>query len=321
MQIITVTLNPAIDKTVYLDKMNRGGCNRIKKSVIDAGGKGINVSKTLLALGEPSTAVAFAGGKSGRMLEEMTKELGLHTDFVWVAEDTRTNLKMVEEDGTVTEVNEPGPLIDSKEMEELLHRLEQYASKEALFVLSGSIPQGVPADIYGTIIKQVRKKGAKVILDSSGEALAYGIEAGPDWVKPNREELEHYFQKQDLTAEQIAEAGRRLLEKQIGAVVISMGKEGALFLDGLTSLWGRGLQIPVHSTVGAGDAMTAALAYGLVRGLSLKETAKWAVAASAGAVMTYGTKPASQEEVEKLRKRVQIEACFHREKTAKNCVL
>lgn len=141
MKIITVTLNPAIDKTVYLPVLKKGGCNRILKENLDAGGKGINVSKTLQALGSQSKAVTFTGGSAGQRLKQMLEEAGLLAEYIPVEGETRTNLKIVEENGAVTEVNEPGPEICARDLEKMLTCLERYADEDTLFVLSGSIQE------------------------------------------------------------------------------------------------------------------------------------------------------------------------------------
>lgn len=142
--IVTVTMNPAIDKTVDITRLEKGDLNRIKRVEMDAGGKGVNVSKTIRALGGDSIATGFIGGNSGIIIKNVLSELGITTDFVMVEGETRTNLKVVEEKGDVTELNEPGPQVSAGQLEELICRLEGYAAKDTLFVLAGSIPAGVP---------------------------------------------------------------------------------------------------------------------------------------------------------------------------------
>ncbi len=159
--IVTVTMNPAIDKTVDIGKFEHGGLNRIKNVEIDAGGKGINVSKTIKELGGETIATGFIGGTTGQLIENVLNEMGIKNDFVKIESPTRTNTKLVEEGGIVTELNEPGPVITEEAMEELLTKLEGYASEETLFVLAGSVPASVDKGIYGKISDAVHKKGAK----------------------------------------------------------------------------------------------------------------------------------------------------------------
>ena len=146
--IVTVTMNPAIDKTVDIEALERGGLNRIQKVEYDAGGKGINVSKTIRELGGKSIAAGFLGGNAGRTIEAVLQEKGIQSDFIWVDGETRTNTKVFEKTGEVTELNEPGPHISKEQMEQLIQKLEGYADDQTLFILAGSIPNGVDKGIY-----------------------------------------------------------------------------------------------------------------------------------------------------------------------------
>ena len=190
--IITVTMNPAIDKTVDIEKLQPGGLNRIQRVEYDAGGKGINVSKTIRELGGSSIAAGFLGGNAGRTIETVLQEKGIQHDFIWVDGETRTNTKVYEKTGEVTELNEPGPQITGEAVEQLLQKLEGYADEKALFILAGSIPNGVDKNIYAEITKRVHARGARVLMDADGELFRNALKAGPDIIKPNRVELEEY---------------------------------------------------------------------------------------------------------------------------------
>lgn len=305
--IITVTMNPAIDKTVDLDQMIHGGLNRLKNVIMDAGGKGINVSKTIKALGGETVATGFIGGSGGVLIRKVLQEQGIKADFVEIKNEVRTNLKVVEADGNVTEFNEPGPAVSEEELELLTQKLLGYANEQALFVLAGSIPNGIGRNIYMTLTKQLREKGAKVFVDADGELFINSLEAAPDIIKPNRHELEEYFHKDYRVDEtELITMGQKLLEKGIGMIAISLGQMGALFLTGDKVLRCPGLKVEAHSTVGAGDAMVAALSFSLNQGLPLEECVKLGLATSAGAVTTKGTKPPSRELVDELLKKVEV---------------
>lgn len=305
--IVTVTMNPAIDKTVDIEKMEHGGLNRIQHVELDAGGKGINVSKTIKALGGTSVAAGFLGGKAGETIEGVLKEYGIKTDFVYVDGETRTNLKVVEKNGEVTELNEPGPEVTEEQVELLLKKLEQYANEDTLFVLAGSIPKGVDKNIYKVITERVHEKGAKVLMDADGELFVHALEAAPDMVKPNRVELEAYFKLDYLASEEeLAAMGKKLLENGSELVAISLGKMGAMFLTEGKRIRCPGLTVKAHSTVGAGDAMVAALAYSWDEKMELEDRIRLGMATSAGAVTTVGTKPPAREVVDELAKRVEI---------------
>ena len=306
--IITVSMNPAIDKTVEVSRLLPGGLNRILKVEYDAGGKGINVSKTIRELVGESIATGFLGGNAGKTIENVLNERNIQNDFIWVDGETRTNTKVFEENGEVTELNEPGPIIGEEQMKKLMNKLEEYADENALFILAGSIPNGVDKHIYAKIIRLVHTKGAKVLLDADGELFRNSLAAGPDMIKPNRVELEEYagidYRASD---EEILQMARDLLAKGMKTVAVSMGKSGAMIVREGFEVRCPALSVKAHSTVGAGDAMVAALAYSWDQNLDDEETVRLCMAASAGAVTTIGTKPPTKELVDELKKQVILE--------------
>ncbi len=305
--IITVTLNPAIDKTVELNKLVQGGLNRLTNVISDVGGKGINVSKTIKALGGETIATGFLGGSTGNLITKALKEQGIPADFVEMKNEIRTNLKVVEPDGQVTELNEPGPIVAKEELDTLTKKLLAYATNETLFVLAGSIPGGIPMNSYQTLTQQLKEKGARVFVDADGELFAHSLKAKPDMIKPNRHELELYFHKDyRVGEEELIEMGRELVHQGISMAAISLGQGGAFFFTKEKLLKCPGLKVEVHSTVGAGDAMVAALAYGFDLGLELEACIKLGLATSAGAVTTTGTKPPGRELVDALTKQVEV---------------
>ena len=339
--IITVTMNPAIDRTISIPALVRGGLNRISHIEQDAGGKGINVSKTIRALGGSSIAVGFIAGNAGEMIERTLKHSGIETDFIRISGETRTNTKVAEPDGTVTELNEPGPEITRQDLALLIRKLESYAGPDTLFVLAGSTPSGAPPTIYQTITEKMHALGASVLPDCDGALFAHTLKARPDIIKPNRFELETYFSAESgSTAEslfsavtnpyssgrnsdvrnadikntdiknidmRLLEMGRCLLHQGIRYAAISLGQDGALFLGPDECYRSTALSVDVRSTVGAGDAMVSALALGWERKLPFRDCAALAMAASAGAVTTPGTKPPSQAIVNELLGQVQLE--------------
>lgn len=306
--IITVTMNPAIDKTVEIDQLLPGGLNRIRKVEYDAGGKGINVSKTIRELGGTSIATGFLGGNAGQTIQSVLGKKEIGNDFIQVDGETRTNTKVFEKNGAVTELNEPGPVISEDQIHALLQKLEDYADDHTLFVLAGSIPAGVDRNIYAEITRLVHKKGAKVLLDADGELFRNSLEAVPDIIKPNRVELEEYagFDYR-ASQEELLNLARKIRQKGIGTVAVSMGKSGAMLVKDGYEVRCPALSVKAHSTVGAGDAMVAALAYSWDQGLDDDALTRLCIAASAGAVTTIGTKPPTRELVDQLAEQVIIE--------------
>lgn len=306
--IVTVTMNPAIDKTIEIDRLNRGNLNRIEKIEYDAGGKGINVSKTIHELGGESIATGFLGGNAGRVIEEVLDSRGIKHDFVWVDGETRTNTKVCEQDGTVTELNEKGPEITPEQLTNLLEKLDDLAADNVLFILAGSIPGNMEKDIYARIIERVHKKGAKVLLDADGELFRKGLEQKPDMIKPNQWEIEELQGfSHGVSDKELINTAKKMQTDGIDTVVISLGKNGALFVCGNYVEKGMPLKVDVHSTVGAGDAMVAAMAYSFEKKMEPRETARLCMAVSAGAVMTVGTKPPEKQLVKQLMKQVILE--------------
>ena len=178
--IITVTMNPAIDKTVEVDKFQPYALNRIRRIEYDAGGKGINVSKTIHALGGESLAMGFLGGNTGKTIENVLNARNIRHDFIYVDGDTRTNTKIFDCVGGVTELNEPGPAITEKQIEALIQKICTYTDNETLVVLAGSVPGGVRKTVYAEIAECVHKKGGKVLLDADGELFRLALKAVPD---------------------------------------------------------------------------------------------------------------------------------------------
>lgn len=327
-KIITVTLNPAVDRTVFVQRLCPGGLNRVKHVVEDAGGKGINVARTLQALGGTCLATGLLARQgSGRILESLERA-GLEHDFILTPGMVRTNTKLAEEDGRVTELNETGPVTAPEEMEALEKKLCSYAEEQVLFVFAGSAPPGVDGTIYERLIRAVHQRGAKALLDADGVLFANAMKAVPDIVKPNLAELLEYFAASGQEEEQIRKFGRKLLEQGVGTAIISCGADGALFFFAGNKQPAAGaadrngeerlqqeknnlvirhpaLPVKVCSTVGAGDAMTAAYCYCAWKGMDYEETARFCMAVSAAAVSTEGTKPPERGAVEKLWRNLQ----------------
>ena len=306
--IVTVTMNPAMDKTASVGVLIPGGLNRLENVVLDAGGKGINVSKMICALGGDSFATGFLGGGSGNEIERLLKKQGINTDFVTTANPTRTNLKVLSEAFGITEFNEPGAAVSAAELDELKKKLASYASPETIFVFAGSLPPGMDTDITASLIAMVKENGASVFLDADGEAFRAALSAKPDFIKPNKFELAQYFGKDsDISLSECRELCRRLVAQGVTTVVLSMGAEGAMFVTVDETLFAPGIAVQARSTVGAGDSMVGAFVYAFRQGLEFKECAALAVAASAGAVITEGTKPPDRETVDELLKRVRFD--------------
>lgn len=305
--IYTVTLNPALDKTVEIPGMALDTVNRITEMRTDPGGKGINVSKVIAKLGGESRAVGILGGESGRTLEKLLEGEPFATRFRFVEGQTRTNLKIIDREGhTNTDINEPGLTVTDVDLDALLHELLAELRPGDIVVLAGSLPKGAPQDTYRSWTAACKKAGARIFLDADGALLAEGIKAAPYLIKPNDDELSRLAGKKLETLEELTAEGRRLLERGIERVVISLGGRGALYLRKGSTIYAEGLRVPVGSTVGAGDSVVAALAYAEAQGLSEEEAVRLSTAAGAANVMCSGTQAAEREAVEALLPKVRF---------------
>lgn len=307
--IYTVTLNPALDKTVEIPGMALDTVNRITAMRTDPGGKGINVSKVIAKLGGTSVALALLGGGTGRAIADALEEMGLRCELQFVEGETRTNLKVVDPvNHTNTDLNEPGISVTPAVLDGLLDRLIGLLQPGDLVVLSGSLPKGAPGDTYYTWVARCKEAGAKVFLDADGALLAEGLRAAPDLVKPNNDELSRLVGHPLETVEELAGAAGALLADGIQKVVVSMGGKGALYVTQETVLYAEGLKVPVGSTVGAGDSVVAALAVAETQGLSLEDTVRLSTATGAANVMCSGSQAAERSVIEELMPQV----VFHR---------
>ena len=264
--ILTVCLNPAVDKTCTIDNLHVGEVNRLQSAVSVAGGKGVNVAKVLRAFSLPVAIVGFLGGMGGKIIEEALEKLGVEDYCTRIESETRTNVNILATEGKVTEILEPGPEITGKELLEFRKQFLGCLDLCEVVVLSGSIPDGVPIDFYAQLIRECHMAGCKVILDASGEALREGLKAGPDLVKPNRKELEFLAGRTLQDMEDISEEAWKLLAQGVGKVVVSLGSEGLFYVDGERELFREAKKVNAVNTVGCGDTVVASLCMSEISG-------------------------------------------------------
>ena len=305
--IYTVTLNPAIDKTVVIENLNTGRVNRVKSIREDPGGKGINVSKCLQNLGAESVAAMILAGDTGRRLEAMMESLRIPVLSVWADGESRTNLKIIDPvKKENTDINEPGPVVSGELLERMKLAIGSRVRAGDIVILSGSLPAGVDRGLYGAWTVYFRSLGVCVDLDADGEPMHKGIGAIPYMIKPNDAELAALLGKPILTLEEMIREGKRLRDTGIEEIVISLGGDGALFVNKDGVFKAEGLPGEVQSTVGAGDSMVAAMAYGQAKNLNREEKLKLAIAMGAGSVMQSGTQSPETALVWELAQQVKL---------------
>ncbi|RKD30031.1 1-phosphofructokinase [Thermohalobacter berrensis] len=305
--ITTITLNPAIDKTITTNEFNIGSVNRVTSTRVDAAGKGINVSKVIKALGGESKAIGIFAGNSGEFIKQELDKLGIQNDFIMVNGETRTNIKVVDiKNQVTTEINEKGPFIEDKDLRRIKEKIVDIIPEDSVAVFSGSVPQNVDIDIYKFLIEKAKEKGVKCILDTSKKLLSEGIKAGPYLVKPNIHELEELFGKRLDSYKKVVDVTKDIFKYGIEYIVVSLGKDGSLFITKDKAALVEGMKVDVKSTVGAGDSMVAALALAIDKNYPFEGIIKLASATSTASVMTEGTQPGSIETIRSLENKVKF---------------
>ena len=306
--IITVSLNPALDKSLVVDGIHIDGVNRVVGSRLDAGGKSINVAKIIKVLGSDTLATGIVGGAAGTFIQQQLDGMDIRHDFVVRKEPTRTNLKIRDTArNTITEFNEPGEPVTEELLAEVWGKIDSVAKSGDTVVISGANPPGMGDEVIAQWITNLKQKGVMVALDTVGNPMKLGIAAKPNIIKPNIHELSdllgeplHYFR--DVIA-----AARQIVQQGVERVVVSMGGDGALFVTKDQILRSNGVKVPVVSTVGSGDAMLGAILYHLQRGCCWEEAARWSVATGAANVMCEGSLSPSKEQIAELFDRICVE--------------
>ncbi|WP_375755946.1 1-phosphofructokinase [Corallococcus exercitus] len=299
--VVTVTLNAAIDQTLECPGFTAGAVNRVVAETRTPGGKGINVAAFLAGGSRPVTAAGFLGTDNVPLFEALFRERGIQDRCLRLPGSSRVNIKVVDRTSSaVTDLNLPGLRVPEEALDALTATLDALTEDHGCFVLSGSVPAGVPASIYATLTERLRAKGALVAVDTSGEPLRQAVAAKPDFVKPNVHELGELVERPLRNPGEVARAARELHAGGIGLVVVSLGADGALFIadDGA---W-RALPPPVEvaSTVGAGDALVAGVLAARLDGHDLETCARRSTAFAAGKLARVGPVPPTPERVAEL---------------------
>ncbi|WP_447796015.1 1-phosphofructokinase [Pseudomonas moraviensis] len=287
-KILTLTLNPALDLTVELSRLDAGQVNRSDEMHTHAAGKGVNVAQVLADLGHQLTVSGFLGEDNLQAFETLFAKRGFVDAFIRVPGETRSNIKVAEQDGRITDINGPGPVVDADAQQALLDRLLQIAPGHDAVVVAGSLPRGVTAQWLRELIDKLNALGLKVALDSSGEALRAALQASPWLIKPNTEELAHALGCEVVSPTAEAQTAARLHAQGIEHVVISHGADGVNWFSVGSALHASPPKVSVASTVGAGDSLLAGMLHGLLSADTPEQTLRTATAIAAMAVTQIG---------------------------------
>jgi 1-phosphofructokinase family hexose kinase len=307
MPIYTVTLNPALDRSLIVSQIVFGEVLRANSSQLDWGGKGFNVSRALKALGQDSLAMGYVGGATGSLLERGLHSLGIQTDFTYIAGETRTNTVIIE---AATEkyikVNEAGPIIQPTEQAAFLDKVASRVAPGDIWAFSGSLPPGLAVDFYAKLIRLVQAKGALACLDTSGPALQAGVEARPFLVKPNLVEAQDCSGLKAGSDNDLLAIRNTFLAQGIQLLALSLGAHGLLLASPHQTVQARPPLVIARNPTGAGDCLLAGLIWALARDCPLPDAARWGVAAGTAAAVQEGTAVGSQAEVARLFSAVTV---------------
>jgi 1-phosphofructokinase len=300
--IVTLTLNPSVDRTVEVETLARGEVMRAQGVRVDPGGKGINVSRALATHGRPTRAVVTVGGAEGEHLVALLRDTGIEIVPVRIHGAIRSNITVVEPDGTTTKFNEPGAELSEDELNAVFAAVKDAVQSAEWLVASGSLPPGTPAGVYADLVRSLAESGTCVAVDTSGPALEAVLAAGPTLVKPNRDELAAAIGRAMVTIADVVDGASRLRDRGAGAVLASLGADGAVLVDDNGAIHGRTPAVPPLSSVGAGDAMLAGFLAGGGKGAeALIEGLAW----GAAAVLQPGSGMPSPDDIDRTAVRVE----------------
>jgi 1-phosphofructokinase len=304
-RVLTVTLNPALDLTVQLPALRLGEVNRSDNLQVHAAGKGLNVAQVLADLGHQLTVTGFLGEANAQPFEQLFAARGFADEFVRVAGETRSNIKLAEADGRITDINGPGLVVGAAQRDELLARLERLVPGHELVVVAGSLPRGVEVPWFVELLQRLARLGARVALDTSGAALREGLALSPWLIKPNEEELAQARGLDPADAQALADEARRL-NARIEHVVMSQGAAGVSWFS--AAAWhAQPPKVRVVSTVGAGDSLLAGMLHGLLAGWPAERTLAHATAIAAQAVGQVGFGITDRAQLAELEAAVRLQ--------------
>ncbi|MBI1790247.1 MAG: 1-phosphofructokinase family hexose kinase [Acidobacteria bacterium] len=304
--ILTLTVNPAIDRNVTADRLVFEDRAHILSTSESPGGRGINASCVIASFGGLTRAIVTCGGASGSRFEELLGCCHVPVDLVKIKNDIRTNLTITDKRGLTVKLNEAGPRMDKAEIERLEEAVREKMEGAQWLMLCGSLPPGVPADFYARLIESAHKKKVKTLLDTDGEALRQGLQARPEAVAPSQPEAERLLDTALLTRAHFLDAARKIGAMGAHAVVLSLGSRGAVGVDGKRTWEASPPRIDAVCPIGAGDALAAAFTWALAAGKSFDDALRWGVAAGSASAKLPGVTFASLAQTREVYERVEV---------------
>lgn len=304
--ILTVTINPAIDRNVTADRLVFEDRGYILSAHESAGGRGFNASQVIHKFGGDTVAILACGGETGTRLEGFIEQAGFPVDLIPIRNPIRVNLSISDKQGLTIKLNEVGPLIHADELERFERAVEAKLGGAMWLMLCGSLPPGVPAEFYARLVRSARQAKVRVLLDADGDALRRGMEAGPTVACPNEQEAEQLLGTVLLTHGHSVEAAESLRAMGAESVLLSLGSRGALLAGPEGVLEAVPPAIDAVCPIGAGDALAAAYVWALARGENADEALRWGVAAGSASALLPGVSFASLDRTREMRARVEV---------------
>ncbi|MDU3198868.1 MAG: 1-phosphofructokinase [Anaerococcus hydrogenalis] len=300
--IYTLTLNPSIDYVLRIEQFDDGQTIRSKSEEKYPGGKGIMVSKLLKNLGAKSINIGFLGGFTGEFIKNKLENLGIDEEFTKISDDSRINVKLKYD--TETEINAQGPQIKEEEIEDFLNYLDDL-EEDDFVIISGSIPKSLGDDFYRVIVNLLEMNNVRFALDTSGKKLFKLSSYKPFLVKPNKDELSEIFEDKIDSDEKIVKYARKLIDQGAENVIVSLGKDGSMFVDNNIAYKAKPIEGKLINSVGSGDSMVAGYIYGYMKGLSKIDSYKLAIAC--GSATAFSPDIAEKNLIYQILEKVEVE--------------
>lgn len=306
--ILTLTVNPAIDRNVLTDRLVFEDRSYILSRTDLAGGRGIIASQVLHSFGAKTMAITTSGGKNGARFEKLLASAGFPVEFVPILKEIRTNFTITDKQGLTIKLNEVGPQLSRKEAETIEKAVAKRLESAEWLMLCGSLPPGVPSDFYYRLIQLSRERKVKTLLDADGEAFLHGVEAGPTVVSPNQQEAERLLNRALITRAHFREAAARIRSMGAESVLLSLGSRGVVATNENQMFEAVPPRIDALSPIGAGDAMGAAFVWATTKKKTFEDCVRWGVAAGTASAALPGMEFATIEQTKEMFKLVEVKS-------------
>ena len=304
--ILTLTVNPAIDRTISVDRLAFEDLAYINSRHDSGGGRGVNAACVIHSFGAQAVAIFPSGGRNGKRLEEFLASYGYPTVAVPIRHEIRTNLTITDKQGLTVNLNETGPQLDKAEVDRLEKAVQKSLDDAAWFMLCGSLPPGVPSNFYARLIDMARRKKVKTLLDTDGDALREGVEAGPTAALPNQQEAERLLTRPLVTRNHFLDAVARIRAMGPEMVVLSLGSRGALGAMEGALIEAIPPRVEVLCPIGSGDALAAAFAWSMERDGNFTDAVHWGVAEGTASACLPGLRMASLAQAQEIYRQVEV---------------